>query len=217
MADLPGAALVARSCRHARCCRAASRCRQAASLSGVRARPLTCARRHSPRSAAPGRCRRPWQYRGCFPGIEVTHAGRKIVALDIGDDDRPDPGALADIRNGLARLLARLRERVADAHRPSPQSPPSCFKQRRATTWGGVSAVRLPGPAPVRVGAKVPAARSIDRWRQGLLDLGSLAGLASMHQAVGEGVLPCRPGGRGELEQHCSGDDAVVVVTEQLL
>ena len=49
---------------------------------------------------------------------------------------------------------------------------------------------------------------------QSLLDAGGLAGLALVHQAVGEGVLPCRPGLCGEIEQHGPGDDAVVVVAE---
>ena len=52
---------------------------------------------------------------------------------------------------------------------------------------------------------------------QSLLDAGGLADLALVHQAVGEGVLPCRPGLCGEIEQHCPGDDAVVVIAEQLL
>ena len=59
-------------------------------------------------------------------------------------------------------------------------------------------------------------ARGREVW-QGLLDLGGLARLALVHQAVGEGVLSCRPGLLGELEQHCPRDDAVVVVAEQLL
>ncbi len=52
---------------------------------------------------------------------------------------------------------------------------------------------------------------------QSLLDADGLAGLALVHQAVGEGVLPSRPGPSGEIKQHCPGDDAIVVVAEQLL
>jgi len=58
-------------------------------------------------------------------GVEVAHAGGEVVALDIADDDRPDPGAFTDLSHRQASLLARLRERLPDAHCPSPPSASS--------------------------------------------------------------------------------------------
>lgn len=40
--------------------------------------------------------------------------------------------------------------------------------------------------------------------RQLFLDLGCLTGLSLVHEAVGKGVLPCRPGLVGEIEQDGS-------------
>ena len=69
---------------------------------------------------------------------------------------------------------------------------------------------------PVSAGYGSVASHAAVKW-QGLLDLGGLAGLALVHQAVGEGVFSCRPGLLGELEQHRPCDHAVVLVAEQLL
>jgi len=71
---------------------------------GAPAWPVACARCRSPRSAAPDRSRRPWRFRGCRPWHRSRRAGGEVVALDIADDDSPDPGARTDLSRRQARL-----------------------------------------------------------------------------------------------------------------
>lgn len=49
-------------------------------------------------------------------GVEVASASRIVAALDAFDDRFPDPGPLADLLNGQAGPVARLRQGFPDAH-----------------------------------------------------------------------------------------------------
>ena len=59
------------------------------------------------------------------PGVEVAAACRVVIGLDTADDQRPDPGLLADLRNAESCLVTGLRQGLADAHAapPLPSGP----------------------------------------------------------------------------------------------
>ena len=46
----------------------------------------------------------PGDFADVAPGIEAARAGGEVVALDIADDDSPDPGARTDLSRRQARL-----------------------------------------------------------------------------------------------------------------
>ncbi len=58
-------------------------------------------------------------------GVEVAPGRRVVIGLDAADDQRPDPGLLADLGHAEAGPATGLRQGLADAHAtpPVPSGP----------------------------------------------------------------------------------------------
>lgn len=116
--------------------------------------------------------------------VEVSAAGREVVPLDPPDDGLPDPGPLADLRNGRASPLPGRGQDLADAH-PAPPLPRSRRAARRV--MAAPRNIILP-PIPQRDGE----VRDEDQVVVAEDDLGLRAGGEAERAANGAG------GGGGE-------------------
>ena len=75
------------------------------------------------------------------PGVEVAAGRRVVIGLDAADDQRPDPGLLADLGHAEAGPATGLRQGLADAHATPPVPSGPRASGRRGTPGGHVTII----------------------------------------------------------------------------